>query len=207
MAVTAKWYANAFLKMLAKEISWSSDTIKVALTTSSYSPSQATHDYFDDVTDEVTGAGYTAGGATLASKTIAYAASSTLTAWAANTAYVVGDVVRKTADNGHCYRCIIAGTSHAATEPTWPTVTGQVVTDNTATWAEYGAGIVKLDATDTSWTNSTITARIAVIYVATGTASTSALLGYVDFGADKTTTDGTFLLTWDGDGIFTFGVP
>jgi hypothetical protein len=46
------------------------DTIKVALVTSSYTPDQDTHDFFDDVTNEITGTGYTAGGATLASKTV-----------------------------------------------------------------------------------------------------------------------------------------
>lgn len=46
------------------------DTIKMALTTSSYTPNQDTHDFFDDVTNEVTGTGYTAGGASLASKTV-----------------------------------------------------------------------------------------------------------------------------------------
>lgn len=73
MAVTAKLYGNAILKMLNKEIDWDSDTIKVALCTSSYTPNQDTHDYFDDVVaNEITGTGYTAGGATLASKTTNY---------------------------------------------------------------------------------------------------------------------------------------
>ena len=46
------------------------DTIKVALVTSSYTPSAASHDFFDDVTNEVSGTGYTAGGATLGTKTV-----------------------------------------------------------------------------------------------------------------------------------------
>lgn len=52
------------------KINWSGDTIKVALTTSSYVPDQDSHDFFNDVTNEVTGTGYTAGGATLGSVTI-----------------------------------------------------------------------------------------------------------------------------------------
>lgn len=40
--------------------------------------------------------------------------------WAANTEYVVNDVVMSATPNGHRYRCIIAGTS-GATEPIWPT--------------------------------------------------------------------------------------
>lgn len=42
------------------------DTIKLALTTSSYTPDQDSHDFFDDVTNEVSASGtYSAGGGTL----------------------------------------------------------------------------------------------------------------------------------------------
>jgi hypothetical protein len=48
------------------------DTIKLMLVTSSYTPDQATHDFRDDVGNEATGGtGYPAGGFTLASKTLA----------------------------------------------------------------------------------------------------------------------------------------
>lgn len=46
------------------------DTIKVMLVTSAYTPNQDTHEDRADVTNEVSGTGYTAGGATLASKTV-----------------------------------------------------------------------------------------------------------------------------------------
>lgn len=53
-------------------IDWDTDTIKCALLTG-YSINQDTHDFFDDVSaTEITGTGYTAGGATLASKTATY---------------------------------------------------------------------------------------------------------------------------------------
>jgi hypothetical protein len=43
------------------------DTIKLSLHSSSYTPSQDSHDFFDDVTNEVSASGtYSAGGATLA---------------------------------------------------------------------------------------------------------------------------------------------
>jgi hypothetical protein len=75
MAVTAKGYGQAMLKALNKEIDYDTDTIKVMLCTSSYVPDQDNHVYKDvSVTNEVTGTGYTAGGATLASKTITYTA-------------------------------------------------------------------------------------------------------------------------------------
>jgi hypothetical protein len=42
------------------------DTIKLALTSSSYTPDQDSHDFFNDVTNEVSPSGsYSAGGATL----------------------------------------------------------------------------------------------------------------------------------------------
>ncbi len=72
MAVTAKLYGKFVLSVLNKELDYNSDTIKVALCTSSYTPDQDAHDYFNDITNEVTGTGYTAGGATLGTATVAY---------------------------------------------------------------------------------------------------------------------------------------
>lgn len=72
MAVTAKVYNAAITSLANKEIDWGTDTIKVMLTTATYTPSQTAHQYKSSVTNEVTGTGYTAGGATLASKTEAF---------------------------------------------------------------------------------------------------------------------------------------
>jgi hypothetical protein len=142
MAVSAKPYGNVVGKAFNKEIDLDTDTIKVALLANTYTPDQDAHDYFSDVSaDEVTGTGYTAGGATLASKTATY----------------------------------VAGT-------------------NTFTF----------DAADVSWADSTITARYAVIYdAATGTPATEPLIAFVDFGADVSSSNGTFEITWDAAGIFT----
>lgn len=130
---------NNFKKLIMNGgIDLDTDTIKVALVTSSYTPDQDTHDFFDDVTNEVVGTGYTAGGASLANKAV-------------------------TADN----------------------------TDNEGVF----------DADDVSWTTSTITARGAVIYKSTGTASTSALIAYLDFSTDKVSTAGTFTIAWNAEGI------
>jgi hypothetical protein len=130
---------NNFKKLIMNGgIDLDTDTIKVALVTSSYTPDQDAHDFFDDVTNEVSGTGYTAGGASLANKAV-------------------------TADN----------------------------TDNEGVF----------DADDVAWTTSTITARGAVIYKSTGTASTSALICYLDFGSDKTSTAGTFTIAWNAEGI------
>lgn len=79
MAVTAFLYGSFPAKLANKEIDWDTDTVKVALCTSTYTPAQDTHDYFNDITNEVTGTGYTAGGATLASKTVNYTAGTNTT--------------------------------------------------------------------------------------------------------------------------------
>lgn len=68
-----------------------------------------------------------------------YATGVTRTAWAANTAYAIDDIVVPTTANGYQYRCSVAGTSHASTEPTWPTDLGITVVDNTPlTWEMDG---------------------------------------------------------------------
>lgn len=77
MAVTAKLYGLAYANFKAAGINWASDTIKCALVTSSYTPNQDTHDFWDDVSaNEASGSGYTAGGATLAGKSVTYDAAS-----------------------------------------------------------------------------------------------------------------------------------
>jgi hypothetical protein len=72
MAVTAKVYGLLFSSMANKEVDLNSDTIKCSLHTSSYTPNQDTHQYWDvNVTNEVSGTGYTAGGAIISSPTFA----------------------------------------------------------------------------------------------------------------------------------------
>ena len=74
MAVTAFWYGSANLNAWDKKIDFNTDAIKAALCTSTYTPAQDTHDFFNDVTNEVVGTGYTAGGTTLANCTVGYTA-------------------------------------------------------------------------------------------------------------------------------------
>jgi hypothetical protein len=96
MAVTAKVYGNCPGKMANKEIDWDSDTIKVMLCTSTYTPNQDTHVHKSDVTNEVTGTGYTAGGATLASCTSAYTSgTNTLTLDAADVTWSTSTITAR----------------------------------------------------------------------------------------------------------------
>lgn len=135
---------NSFKKAIGDgTIDWddnSTTTIKCALVTAAYTPDQDLHDFFDDVTNEVTGTGYTAGGAAVANRS--------------------------------------------------------VTVDNTANHAEY-------DGDDVVWASSTITARGAVIYKDTGTGATSPLIAYIDFGSDQSSSNASFTIQWDTDGIFT----
>jgi hypothetical protein len=136
---TSKAYENLAVSMLSKKVDWSSDTIKVALLSSAYTPNQGTHANFSDVNaNEVSGTGYTAGGATLANKT-------------------------RTLDTTN--------------------------------------KVLVLDADDVTWANSTITARYAVVYDSTGTASTSPLIGYIDLVSDQASNNGNFVIQWDATGI------
>ena len=120
---------NKFLDYLASA-DISDDTFKVALVTSSYTPDKDTHEHFDDVTNEVSGTGYSAGGNT-----------------------VTGTLTLSTANDR-----------------------------------------LTLEFASTSWTSATITARGAVYYSSTGTASTSTLIAFNDFGSDVAVTSGTLAL-------------
>lgn len=54
--------------------------------------------------------------------------------WTVDTAYVAGQYASPTTANDYVYECTTAGTSHAVTEPTWPTTLGETIADGTATW-------------------------------------------------------------------------
>jgi hypothetical protein len=126
-------YNSAMRDEAIGSIDYDTDTFKVMLTTSTYTENKDTHTKRSDITNEVVGTGYTAGGNTV-----------TVTVAAVDTANDRVDIS-------------LGGT-------TWPT--------------------------------STITARKAVYYKSRGGASTAdEIIAVVDFGADVSTTVGTFTLT------------
>jgi hypothetical protein len=59
-------YNSAIDDIVRGAIDADTDTFKALLVTSSYTPNKDTHDKRDDVTNEVVGTGYTAGGVTTA---------------------------------------------------------------------------------------------------------------------------------------------
>tara|TARA_R100000458_G_scaffold46701_1_gene45262 strand:- start:680 stop:1108 length:429 start_codon:yes stop_codon:yes gene_type:complete len=128
-------FLNALKNTLALDLD--SDTIKIMLVTSSYTPDFGAHDFKADVTNEVSGTNYTAGGNTLSSLAL--------------------------------------------------TQTG---------------GTIKFDAADTSWSSATITdARGAVIY--DDSLTDDPLIAYIDFGANYSSSNGTFTIAFNAGGIFT----
>jgi hypothetical protein len=146
MAVTAKQFGEAvygqYSATAARRIDWVGDTIKVTLHTATYTPDQDAHNFYDDLTNELsTGGGYTSGGLALTNKTLVYDSTTNRT---------------------------------------------------------------RLKADPSVWTSATFGPfRIAVVRKDTGTAGTSPLLTWVDFGADAQVANGTFTITWDAtDGVF-----
>ena len=142
MAVTASGlFVPTFLDILdatQMAVDLVSDTVKCAMITNSSTPDFDTHDEWADLSgNEVSGTNYTAGGATLANKTL----------------------------------------------------TGS-------------SGTIKFDADDVAWSTSTISsARAAVLY--DDTLSGDKLICLVNFGADYSSANGTFTITWNASGIFT----
>lgn len=139
MALSANWYGLGLKAVCNQSLNFTTDTIKVGLVTSAYTPNQDTDQFWSTPqASEVSGTGYTAGGITLTSPTIIY---------------------------------------------------------------DTSTNEVRFDAADIAWTSSSFTGRYAIIYKSTGTASTSPLLAYVNFGADQTVSSGTFTISWDATGI------
>jgi hypothetical protein len=95
-------------------------------------------------------------------------------AWVANTAKSVGALIRATAPALNAERifiCIVAGTTHADTEPTWVTTKGAKTDDNDVDWMECtGQPAVNGDVTNTPpWEAAQAT---ALGYIIKSTAAT-----------------------------------
>jgi len=69
------------------------------------------------------------------------------------------------------------------------TVTGVAVTDN--------AGTAEVDATDVTWTSSTITARYAILYKV----ADSKLVCLWDFSTDQSSSNGDFTVQFNASGL------
>lgn len=130
--MTSLIYNSAIRDDATGAIDFDTDTFNVLLVTSTYSPNKKTHTKRSDVTNEVSGSGYTTGGAI---------------------------------------------------------VTVSVALDNVNDRIDITLG-------SASWPNSTITARGAVYCKSRGGASSAdEIVAYIDFGADVSSSVGTFSLS------------
>lgn len=210
MIALAAWYRNALVKLLNKEADVDSDSLKLTLHTSSYTPALDSHAYVSDLSAELsTAGGYTSGGVTLTSPTVTYtAANSWGTVRANSTAYTLGQIYRPASTNGFLYRVTAAGTS-AASPPTFPVILGNSIADGGATISCVGSGIIVFDAADASWATATFTGvRYGVISDRTpGTAATQPLLGLIDFVTDQAGGGGAFTIVFDAQGILQLLIP
>lgn len=63
--------------------------------------------------------------------------------------------------------------------------------------------LVRFNANDVVWPDSTLTASGAIIYKVGGTPETSPLIAFMDFNGVKTSINGNFTIQWAEDGVFT----
>jgi hypothetical protein len=86
-------------------------------------------------------------------------------------------------------------------------VAGGLTLGSKASTYDTATDQVRLDGADFSATGTTTTARRAVVWNDTaGASTTDPVIGWVDFGADVSTTNGTFSIVWDATGIVVYDV-
>jgi hypothetical protein len=90
MAATSKFYGQFWKTLANKELNMNTDTFKLALFTSSLTPNQDTHIYYDAApytsNQVANGAGYTTGGVTVSPITVSYDAATNKVSFAASNA-------------------------------------------------------------------------------------------------------------------------
>lgn len=142
MTVTTKWYGLGKKSLAQKLVDWEDDTIKVSLHTSTYEVNQDTHDFYDDVTNEVTATGYTTGGASITGKTLTYNVGT-------NTLKYDGDNVAWTITGSLTFRYAVIYDSTPGTAATNPLLgyidfgSDQVIVDGTLTFNFSTDGILE----------------------------------------------------------------
>jgi hypothetical protein len=181
-ATTTSLYASILPVAFGSSLNWATDTLKLALVASSYSPSTGTDALWSAISShETSGSGYTAGGVTLSGTESGVLAYASVSAHLTNTAYSLDQVV---AAGGQIFVCVTAGTT-AITSPTWPTVQGQTVTDGTVVWACLGPWLVYFTSASVSWNPLSLTnTRYGVIYDST----TDQLIALIDTGSGQSLT-------------------
>lgn len=103
-------YTSFKMYIMNGGIDLDTDTIKVALVTSSYTPSAA-HANFSDITNEVSGTGYTAGGKTITTPTVTNVSTTGVfdgddVSWTTSTITARGAVIYKSTGTSSTSRLI-----------------------------------------------------------------------------------------------------
>lgn len=147
MAVTAYIYARFFISALNKEIDivGGTDDTYVGLTSSSYIPNQDTHDYYNDITNELsTAGGYTSGGQQLTSDD--FTQSNNVLKWdSTDPSWTSATFTARQA----FYYVNTAGASSTDTLVCWVDFgADEVVSSGTFTIVQDSAGILTVTATD-----------------------------------------------------------
>jgi hypothetical protein len=201
--MTARAYAGGVGQLLSKTENLTSDTLKVTLHGSGYTPNFDTDTFQSALTSEMsTGSGYTAGGLTVTGQSIAkVAANSWSQVWAATTSYNQGQFVRPTAGNGFIYYCAVAGTT-GGSAPSWPTVIGATVADSSVTWTCIGHGGVVLAMSNLVWTTFSAGPFLTGVLADTtpGSSGTNPLILAWQFGSAQTGGGGNFTIVPDPSG-------
>jgi hypothetical protein len=193
---------RAFAGAAADAIVLSTDTLKLALMTTAYSPAAdltAVNVYGDISASEASGTGYVAGGISLTSPAMSTIYANTFgRVWTVATVYALGDVVRPITTNTHLYMCAAAGTSHATTEPTWNTVSGKdnASTDNGVVWTEIGTSLTKFSSSNIVSPSMSLTS-VQYGWIYDNTTTNKDLFCLLDFGSQKTWTSTVVTFTPD----------
>lgn len=115
-------------KLINGDIDFTNDTIKAILVTDQYTPNIDTDEFLDDVTNEVSGAGYTTGGLEITGKTVTVDTDNDLVifsgsdlTWATSTITARGIVIYKDTGNSTtspliCYLDMTIDRSSLATD-------------------------------------------------------------------------------------------
>ena len=212
--------------LASKAIDLASDNFRMILLTSSYTPQVPTDSEYSNVSaDETSGTGYTTGGVALGSLSLYYTADATTlpVIVAGGTGYAASSTFNVTVSGGtSTTAAVVSVTTNASGVVT--TVNSVVTRGNysvlstnpVATTGGTGTGLTLTMTWDVAWstgagtwTNSTITAKYAVVVhtAAVGApVSTDLLCGYVDLnvgGGSVSSTNASFTVTPNAVGLFT----
>lgn len=209
MAAPGKLYGTLLSQLVnGANLNWASDTIKVLLATSAYTPDQDAHGFRSSVTEIA-----------VVSTTLSSAAAAGATTISATASIGVGNLVLI---GGNATRWVTAvsgsgpytltldsalsaayASGAAVASGTGYTAGGATLASKTTVYTA-ATNTHALDAADTQLSASgTFGGRYLVIYKSVGSAATDILIAYVDLLSNIACTSGPFSAQWDAAGVVT----